>query len=141
MRLLDTFTYEHASTRDHAQPAPATVSTSRNSSSSAREWPGCVYYGGISQGTSDDSDTAARYAARFCPDVQPCVQRYRAPSSTKTMLSLTAGSVVVEHPDCARSPAFYLCDRANAEAATVHHPGTKHFMRVHKCGGLSITGS
>jgi len=122
-RLYDDFTYEHASTRDNP----------------ASPLQGCWYYGGISQGRTDASDAlelASSFRARFCPDVEPCVQRYVAAKpdgGAVSLVSLTAGSVVVEHPDCSSVPAWYLCDPGNADAATAHHPGKKVFFRAHQC--------
>ena len=37
---------------------------------------GCVKYGGISQGSSDDTAATAQYIARMCAKADPCIHSY-----------------------------------------------------------------
>ena len=96
VRLLDDFTYEHATTSKA----------------------GCVTYGGISQGSGDDTnETVSRFLRmRFCEGVGPCLQRYTpSGANAKELISATAGTVVVERSDCADAPRHYLCHSANRQ--------------------------
>ena len=125
MRLLDDFTYEHASRRSPAENAL------KGHASGAR----CATYGGRSQGTSDTPERTLAFLDELCPETEPCVQNYTHAPTGRPLLSVTAGTVLVEQTECGRAPAYYLCDREVRQTLWAH---PHHFRSHHKCG--SATG-
>jgi len=146
VKLLDDFTYEHATRMYPKSLRPNTNTTTGAATSNERGDLSCVIFGGRSSGSLDTVQSTMDFLDQICPFSQPCVQSWRDKSTGRQMLSVTVGGVVVEQPDCAQQPSNYLCNHGLRRSVTRNVPfqtdNWKHpfnmpdhegYMRLHKC--------
>ena len=113
VKLLDSFTYEHA-TREQLRP-------------SSRDAAPCIVFGGIAAGT-DDALGRTRVLRRlrdFCDP--PCIRSYRANGSL--VVAATAGVVFVEQPACDREPPPFWCAGFVRSAKAEHEKAARRAHR------------